>query len=245
MELRGDDATCGASAPSAYRTRTTHAAGADLDVVVEMCNPHARREGRSTSRPAAATSPGGCARQGAEVVTLDPSPGHASRTSSAPPRTCRSPTARSTSSSRASRAHHFDDVGTAVGEMARVVERACVVVEDTLYTSRGGRGRPRSCATRRTCATTREDEWRELLESAGLEVERVERFAEDARVRRLARAHAAAPAPTPSACASCSRRGRPTTARPGATRSSSSRRGSRRRRWRSSSTTTRSSSSRA
>ena len=64
-----------------------------------------------------------------------------------------------------------------------------------------------------------EAEWRELLESAGLEVERASclRAARIELRRRGSRAPAAR-ATTPSACASCSRRTRPTTARPGTTR---------------------------
>ena len=58
----------------ARRTRE----GADLDLVVEWARRAAAR--RSTSRPAAATSRGGCARQGCEVVTLRPRAGHARRT---------------------------------------------------------------------------------------------------------------------------------------------------------------------
>ena len=48
--------------------------------------------------------------------------------------------------------HHFDDVQAAVGEMARVAKRV-VLVEDSLYTDEAWR-KPRSSATRRTCATT-------------------------------------------------------------------------------------------
>ena len=90
--------------------------------------------------------------RGREVVSVDPSPGMQRRRRSAPPRTCRSPTAS------------FDFVVTrvaraplrrrrpAVGEMARVANRV-VVVDDTLFVGRRS-SRRTSCATRRTSATT-------------------------------------------------------------------------------------------
>jgi SAM-dependent methyltransferase len=73
--------------------------------------------------------------------------------------------------------HHFADIGKAVGEMARVSNRA-VVVEDTLYTSE----EVEAAEKLRDPTHVRnlsEDEWRELLESAGLELERVEFFAKE------------------------------------------------------------------
>ena len=63
-----------------------------------------------------------------------------------------------------------------------------------------------------------EEEWRELLESAGLEIERVETFAKTHDLEAWL-ARTGAPARTPSACASCSRRTRRRTGRPGTTRS--------------------------
>ena len=48
--------------------------------------------------------------------------------------------------------HHFEDVARAVAEMERVSNR--LVVSRTRSTRASGTSRPRSCATRRTCATT-------------------------------------------------------------------------------------------
>ena len=71
--------------------------------------------------------------------------------------------------------HHFSDIGKAVGELARVSNRV-VVVEDTQYTSE----EVEAAEKLRDPTHVRnysEEEWRELLESAGLEIERVETFA--------------------------------------------------------------------
>ena len=58
----------------AYRTSVTHATDTDLDIVVEMCNPHAGVKALDV-----ATGGGHVARRlrevGAEVVTTDASPG--------------------------------------------------------------------------------------------------------------------------------------------------------------------------
>ena len=62
------------SRAQAYPDSPTHAGDADLDIVVEMCNPH---DGVKVLD--VATGGGHVARrlreEGAEVVTLDPSPG--------------------------------------------------------------------------------------------------------------------------------------------------------------------------
>jgi len=58
----------------AYRSSVTHATDADLDIVVEMCNPHGGVKALDV-----ATGGGHVARRlrvlGAEVVTTDASPG--------------------------------------------------------------------------------------------------------------------------------------------------------------------------
>jgi SAM-dependent methyltransferase len=71
-------------------------------------------------------------------------------------------------------AHHFEDVRAAVAELARVSNRL-VVVEDTLYLSE----QQEEAEKLRDPTHVRsysEDEWRELLTGAGLEVEQVEHF---------------------------------------------------------------------
>jgi hypothetical protein len=70
--------------------------------------------------------------------------------------------------------HHFEKIGEAVGEMARVASRK-LVVEDTLYTSE----EVEAAEKLRDPTHVRnysEEEWRELIESAAFEVERVEYF---------------------------------------------------------------------
>jgi SAM-dependent methyltransferase len=68
--------------------------------------------------------------------------------------------------------HHFEDIGTAVAEMARV-SNDLVVIEDTLYVS----DQVEEAEKLRDPTHVRsysEPEWRALLEDAGLEVEWVE-----------------------------------------------------------------------
>jgi ubiquinone/menaquinone biosynthesis C-methylase UbiE len=157
----------------AYRSSVTHASDADLDTVVEMCNPHAGVKALDV-----ASGGGHVARrlreQGAEVVTLDPSPGMGADVV-APAEHI--PFADGSFDVVVCRIapHHFESIGEAVGEMARVSNRV-VVIEDTLFTS------PEVEEAEKLRDPTHvrnldEEEWRELLESAALEVERVEYFA--------------------------------------------------------------------
>jgi hypothetical protein len=156
----------------AYRASATHAHDADLDVVVEMCNPHAGVKALDV-----ATGGGHVARrlrdEGAEVVTTDASPGMK------PDVVCRAedlPFADGSFDVVVTRIapHHFENIGAAVGEMARV-SNAVLVVEDTEYAAE----EVEQAEKLRDPTHVRnysEEEWRELLESAGLELERVERF---------------------------------------------------------------------
>jgi len=156
----------------AYRTSATHAAGDDLDTVVEWCNPH---EGVKILD--VATGGGHVARrlraEGAEVVTTDAAPGMA------PDVVCRAedlPFADGSFDVVVTRiaAHHFDDLGRAVGEMARVSKRV-VVVEDTLYTSEEVEEAEKVRDPTHVRSHS-EEEWRDLLVDAGLEVEQVQLF---------------------------------------------------------------------
>jgi Methyltransferase domain len=157
----------------AYRTSATHATDADLDTVVEMCNPSAGVKALDV-----ATGGGHVARrlreEGAEVVTADPAPGMRADV------VCMAedlPFADGSFDVVVTRiaAHHFTDIGKAVGEMTRVSNRA-VVVEDTLYTSDEVEAAEKLRDPTHVRSLS-EPEWRELLESAGLELERVEFFA--------------------------------------------------------------------
>jgi len=151
----------------AYRRSATHAAGDDLDAVVELCNPH---EGVKILD--VATGGGHVARRlrehGAQVVTTDLSPGMR------PDVVCPAehlPFAEGSFDVVVSRiaAHHFDDLGAAVGEMARVSNRV-LVIEDMLYRTEEEQEaeRLRDPSHRRSLSA---EEWRELLVDGGLEIE--------------------------------------------------------------------------
>lgn len=150
-----------------YRTSVTHATGDDLDAVVELCNPHAGVKVLDV-----ATGGGHVARrlrdEGAEVVTLDPSPGMQADVV-APAEDL--PFADGSFDVVASRiaAHHFDDLGRAFGEMVRVSNRV-VVVEDMLYrTDEEQQAEELRDPTHKRSLST--EEWRDLFVDAGLEVE--------------------------------------------------------------------------
>lgn len=156
----------------AYRDSPTHATDADLDVVVEMCNPH---EGVKILD--VATGGGHVARRlrehGAAVVTLDPAPGMGADVVAAAEEI---PFADGSFDVVVTRIapHHFAEIGKAVGEMGRVANRK-LVIEDTLYTSED----VEAAEKLRDPTHVRnhsEEEWRELIESAAFEIERVEFF---------------------------------------------------------------------
>ena len=151
----------------AYRTSATHASGDDLDAVVELCNPHAGVKVLDV-----ATGGGHVARrlreQGAQVVTTDSSPGMQPDVIGPAEHL---PFADGSFDVVVSRiaAHHFDDLGTAVGEMARVSNRV-VVIEDMLYRTDEEQEaeRLRDPSHKRSLSP---DEWRDVLVDAGLEIE--------------------------------------------------------------------------
>ncbi|MGZ4291018.1 MAG: class I SAM-dependent methyltransferase [Gaiellaceae bacterium] len=156
----------------AYRTSVTHASDADLDTVVEMVSPQ-----KGMKVLDVASGGGHVARRlrehGAEVVTSDASQGMQADV------VCRAedlPFADGSFDVVTCRIapHHFADIGAAVGEMARVSGRV-VVIEDTLYTSEEVE-RAEKLRDPTHVRNLDEAEWRELLESAGLAVERVEFF---------------------------------------------------------------------
>lgn len=156
----------------AYRSSVTHAGDADLEIVVELCEP---LEGRKMLD--VATGGGHVARRlrelGAEVVTTDAAPGMK------PDVVCRAedlPFADGSFDVVVSRIapHHFEDIGAAVREMGRVADRT-IVIEDTQYTA----AEVEAAEKLRDPTHVRsysEDEWRELLESSDFEIERIEHF---------------------------------------------------------------------
>ncbi|HWM14527.1 MAG TPA: class I SAM-dependent methyltransferase [Gaiellaceae bacterium] len=154
----------------AYRQSPAHAAGADLDLVVEWAEP-----GRGVTALDVATGGGHVAKRlreaGATVVTADRAPGME------PDVVCPAediPFADDSFDVVTVRIapHHFDDVASAVREMARV-SRDRVVIEDTLYESEElERIYALRDPTHVRCYT--EAEWRGFVEQAGLRVEAVE-----------------------------------------------------------------------
>jgi SAM-dependent methyltransferase len=156
----------------AYRTSVTHASDPDLDVVIEMCEP---REGVKALD--VATGGGHVARrlreQGAEVVTTDAAPGMNPDVVS---RAEDLPFADGSFDVVVSRIapHHFEDIGEAIGEMARV-SNSLLVIEDTQYTSEEVEAAEKLRDPTHVRSYS-EEQWRELLESAAFEVERVEHY---------------------------------------------------------------------
>jgi SAM-dependent methyltransferase len=156
----------------AYRESPTHREGPDLDLLIEWCEP-----AQGVKALDVATGGGHVARRlrehGCEVVTLDPSPGMQ------PDVIARAedlPFADGSFDVVVTRIapHHFADVRAAVAEMERVSNRL-VVIEDTLFSSERHEEAERLRDPTHVRNYT-EDEWRGLLEGAGLEVEQVECF---------------------------------------------------------------------
>jgi SAM-dependent methyltransferase len=156
----------------AYRESETHRAGADLDLVVEWCEP-----AEGVKALDVATGGGHVARRlreaGCEVVTLDPSPGMQADVLAPAEHIPFDDGAFDVVVTRIA-PHHFEDIRAAVGELERVSNRL-VVIEDTLYSSE----RNEQAEKLRDPTHVRnytEDEWRGFLTEAGLEVEQVECF---------------------------------------------------------------------
>ncbi|MGZ4308483.1 MAG: class I SAM-dependent methyltransferase [Gaiellaceae bacterium] len=156
----------------AYRESPTHREGADLDRVVEWCDP-----GEGVKALDVATGGGHVARrlreEGCDVVTLDPSPGMRADVLAGAESIPFEDGSFDVVVSRIA-PHHFEDVAAALAEMARVSKRL-VVIEDTLFSS----DRHEQAEKLRDPTHVRnytEDEWRSLLGAAGLELEKVEHF---------------------------------------------------------------------
>jgi SAM-dependent methyltransferase len=153
----------------AYRESPGRREGPDLDLLVEWCEPGSGIEALDV-----ATGGGHVARRlqeaGCRVVTCDQSPGMR------PDVVCRAediPFADGSFDVVASRiaAHHFADVQSAVGEMARV-SRCLLVLEDTLFVSEEVEEAERLRDPSHVRSLS-EEQWRAKLESAGVAVEQV------------------------------------------------------------------------
>ena len=158
------------SRAEAYRNAPEQREGEDLDLIVSWA------EGIETALDVA-TGGGHVARRlreaRVEVVSCDPAPGMR------PDVICRAedlPLADGAFDLVVTRIapHHFDDVAAAVAELARV-SNDLVVVEDTLYVSEQVEEAEKLRDPTHVRSYT-EEEWRGMLEAAGLEIERVERF---------------------------------------------------------------------
>jgi SAM-dependent methyltransferase len=153
----------------AYRGATEHATGEDLELLVQWCEPapgvtvlDVASGGGHTAR---ALRDAGCT-----VVTADPAPGMH------PDVICRAehlPFDDASFDAVVSRIapHHFEDIGAALAEMARVTRRR-VVVEDTLYVNAEVEEAERLRDPTHVRSYS-ESEWRELFAGAGLVVEEV------------------------------------------------------------------------
>jgi ubiquinone/menaquinone biosynthesis C-methylase UbiE len=153
-----------------YRESAAHREGEDLDLLVEWA------EGAQTALEVA-TGGGHVARRlrdvGINVVTLDPAPGMQPDVVS---RGEDLPFADESFDAVACRvaAHHFDDVEKAVHEMARVSRDRVIVVDNLFLDDRAEEAdRLRDPSHVRNYT---EKEWRELFESAGLQIDELRRL---------------------------------------------------------------------
>ena len=157
----------------AFRESPTHREGPDLDLLVEWCEP-----GFDVKVLDVATGGGHVARrlreEGCTVVTVDPAPGMKADVIAPADHLPFEDGSFDVVACRIA-AHHFPDVRKAVAEMARVSNRL-LVIEDNVF-----RGEHVEEAERLRdpshvrCYT--EDEWKDLVEAVGFEVEQVEHFA--------------------------------------------------------------------
>ena len=153
----------------AYRESDAHRQGPDLDLLVEWA------EGETALD--VASGGGHLARRlgeaGIKVVTVDPSPGMQADVIA---RAEDLPFADESFDTVATRIapHHFEDVGGAMRELARVARRLVLVV-DLRYRDEPGEQAERLRDPTHVRSYS-EDEWRALLEQAGLDVETVELF---------------------------------------------------------------------
>jgi SAM-dependent methyltransferase len=156
----------------AFRESPTHREGADLDLVVEWCEP-----GHDVKVLDVATGGGHVARrlreEGCTVVTVDPAPGMQPDIVAPAEQLPFEDGSFDVVACRIA-AHHFQDIRRAVGEMARVTQKL-VVIEDNVFQDEQVEEAERlRDPTHVRCYS--EQEWKEMLTTAGLEVEQVARF---------------------------------------------------------------------
>jgi SAM-dependent methyltransferase len=156
----------------AFRESPTHREGPDLDLLVEWCDP-----GHDVKVLDVATGGGHVARrlreEGCTVLTVDPAPGMQPDVVAPAEDLPFEDGAFDVVTCRIA-AHHFQDVRKAVAEMARVTQRL-VVIEDNVFTDERVEEAERlRDPTHVRCYS--EEEWKEMLTDAGLEVEQVVHF---------------------------------------------------------------------
>ena len=156
----------------AFRESPTHREGPDLDLLIEWCEP-----GHDVKVLDVATGGGHVARrlreEGCTVITVDPAPGMKPDVVASAEELPFADGSFDVVTCRIA-AHHFQDIRAAVAEMARIAQRV-VVIEDNVFIDDAVEEAERlRDPTHVRCYS--EDEWKELLTAAGLEVEQVERF---------------------------------------------------------------------
>jgi SAM-dependent methyltransferase len=156
----------------AFRESPTHREGPDLDLLVEWCEP-----GHDVKVLDVATGGGHVARrlreEGCTVITVDPAPGMKPDVVASAEELPFADGSFDVVTCRIA-AHHFRDIRAAVAEMARIAQRL-VVIEDNVFIDDAVEEAERlRDPTHVRCYS--EEEWKELLTAAGLEVEQVERF---------------------------------------------------------------------
>jgi len=156
----------------AFRESPTHREGPDLDLLVEWCEP-----GHDVKVLDVATGGGHVARrlreEGCTVITVDPALGMKPDVVASAEELPFADGSFDVVTCRIA-AHHFQDIRAAVAEMARIAQRV-VVIEDNVFIDDAVEEAERlRDPTHVRCYS--EDEWKELLTAAGLEVEQVERF---------------------------------------------------------------------
>jgi SAM-dependent methyltransferase len=157
---------------NAFRESPTHREGPDLDLLVEWCEP-----GPDVKVLDVATGGGHVARrlrsEGCTVVTVDPAPGMEPDVV-APAEAL--PFEDGSFDVVACRiaAHHFDDIRQAVAEMARVAQRLVVIEDNVFLDERIEAAERLRDPTHVRCYS--EEEWKEMLVGAGLEVEQMEQL---------------------------------------------------------------------
>jgi SAM-dependent methyltransferase len=156
----------------AFRDSATHREGPDLDLLVEWCEP-----GPDVKVLDVATGGGHVARrlreEGATVITVDSAPGMRPDIISTAEELPFADGSFDVVTCRIA-AHHFTDVRKAIAEMARVTE-SLVVIEDNVFVDEDVEAAERlRDPTHVRCYS--EDEWKEILTEAGLEVEQLMQF---------------------------------------------------------------------